>query len=708
MRRSNTFTELEEEFEIDPELLELESDFEFENEASRMSAQYVKWIQSSLNHILNLTLRVDGIPGSQTRSAIRSFQQRQGLKADGIVGSNTEAALIQSGAPKPPGRTSTSVAVPSPVVASARPVAGSLRNNLVRIALQESSRWGSGSKKESHPDMQVILKDYWVSGTGSAYGYNNKRAWSSAFISWVVRKAGGGTNFQYSGAHTTYTYYAKQNRLQNNSNPFKAYRITEKKPEPGDIIVQNRDNSSFTYDNVQPDKPGTHGDIVLKVDGNKVEVIGGNVKNSVFKRSYKLDANGVLNSSTHFAIIKIEEFGSGDKLSNEEFELSPEFLELETDFEWEGEVSRSSPEYVKWVQASLNKVLRINLGVDGVLGSKTRSAIRSFQQKQSLNSDGIVGPATEDALVKAGATRPPQIANVGSPYSPPVNSKPDTSNSLGILSPSELKAVRITSTFETGRPGSFGGLTGNFDGQGLSFGLLNFTIKAGSLIPLLQEFINKHPARYATIFKSDAQRFRDMIFATVPSPKNPKIRVRDIDRQMQFVNTEMNQVPGKAKGNRIIEPWKTYFSGLENDPEFRKIQVKAVCKAIAQARRWFNYFGFKTERGFAFMFDLVSSHGAAWLDAKKFKGQRVALLQQMIQANKTKLNRALTELETMEVIANMIADVSLKEWREKVRIRKLWFVNGVGKVHGTLFDIRKDFGITDNVPDFGSSGSGAC
>jgi hypothetical protein len=62
-------------------------------------------------------------------------------------------------------------------------------------------------------------------------------------------------------------------------------------------------------------------------------------------------------------------------------------------------------------------------------------------------------------------------------------------SALDVLSPSELKAVRITSTFETGRPGGFGGLTGNIDGQGLSFGILNFTIKAGSLIPLLKEFI---------------------------------------------------------------------------------------------------------------------------------------------------------------------------------------------------------------------------
>src|SRR5215831_20385166 len=181
-----------------------------------------------------------------------------------------------------------------------------------------------------------------------------------------------------------------------------------------------------------------------------------------------------------------------------------------------------------------------------------------------------------------------------------------------VLSPTELKAVRITSTFETGRPGGFDGLSGNFDGQGLSFGLLNFTIKAGSLIPLLQEFINKYPSRFSAAFGKDADRFKEIVFATKPDPAHPKQRIRDVGRQMAFVNNQMNAIPHEAKGNRIIEPWRTYFRRLEEDPEFKKIQVKAVRGALDHARDWFKKFGFKTERGFAFMFDLVSSHGGWW------------------------------------------------------------------------------------------------
>jgi hypothetical protein len=60
-----------------------------------------------LNKILGLRLAVDGITGAQTRSAIRSFQQRSGLPADGIVGPQTEGALIRAGAGNPPGAAPT-------------------------------------------------------------------------------------------------------------------------------------------------------------------------------------------------------------------------------------------------------------------------------------------------------------------------------------------------------------------------------------------------------------------------------------------------------------------------------------------------------------------------------------------------------------------------------------------------------------------------
>jgi peptidoglycan hydrolase-like protein with peptidoglycan-binding domain len=70
--------------------------------APSSGASYVRWVQAALNQILGLRLAVDGIAGTQTRSAIRSFQARSGLTVDGIVGPQTDAKLraaLGSGAP---------------------------------------------------------------------------------------------------------------------------------------------------------------------------------------------------------------------------------------------------------------------------------------------------------------------------------------------------------------------------------------------------------------------------------------------------------------------------------------------------------------------------------------------------------------------------------------------------------------------------------
>jgi len=73
------------------------------------------------------------------------------------------------------------------------------------------------------------------------------------------------------------------------------------------------------------------------------------------------------------------------------------FAEWNVDAE-AGDVNRNSPDYIRWVQSSLNQILGMQLVVDGAMGSKTRTAIRSFQQQRGLTADGIVGSRTEEAL----------------------------------------------------------------------------------------------------------------------------------------------------------------------------------------------------------------------------------------------------------------------------------------------------------------------
>ncbi|HEX7334097.1 MAG TPA: peptidoglycan-binding protein [Pyrinomonadaceae bacterium] len=62
---------------------------------------------------------------------------------------------------------------------------------------------------------------------------------------------------------------------------------------------------------------------------------------------------------------------------------------------------------MRWVQSSLNRILNLNLPVNGIMDDQTRSAVREFQTKKGLPADGIVGPPTERAIVEASSAPPP-------------------------------------------------------------------------------------------------------------------------------------------------------------------------------------------------------------------------------------------------------------------------------------------------------------
>ena len=239
------------------------------------------------------------------------------------------------------------------------------------------------------------------------------------------------------------------------------------------------------------------------------------------------------------------------------------------------------------------------------------------------------------------------------------------------LTPAQRKAVEITSTFETGRRGGFFGLSGDFDGQGISFGLVNWNIGTGSLQPLLRDFASEQPVRWKTVFGPDAATFWALI-----APKGREA----VAAQLRFAKEQMN-VSRIVKGKRkwlVTEPWLTYFTRLSEDTEFQRVQVRYVRHLLDRARYFCEYFGLTSEMSFAFMFDAVSSHGKGWL-TKKWNGvekRRVQLRARLATLEAAYGKGMIPESELLLAIADVLADTSLDRWREKVRIRKRWFVTG--------------------------------
>ncbi len=191
-----------------------------------------------------------------------------------------------------------------------------VKYRVVSIANYEWQGWGEPTiqkngkqtKKggfEADKGYSERVGKYWREGTGKRYdGEDRKVPWSSAFISFIMKKAGAGKDFVYSSAHTNYIRDSIANRKKGKTNePFVGYRVEEIAPKVGDLVCYSRE-SGVNYDTKRSYL--SHCDLVVKKKKNEIEVIGGNVNDSVTKKILRTDDRGVLKDNKYnwFTVIK--------------------------------------------------------------------------------------------------------------------------------------------------------------------------------------------------------------------------------------------------------------------------------------------------------------------------------------------------------------------------------------------------------------------
>tara|TARA_Y100000310_G_C20641610_1_gene794264 strand:+ start:525 stop:1211 length:687 start_codon:yes stop_codon:yes gene_type:complete len=160
--------------------------------------------------------------------------------------------------------------------------------------------------KEHHEGVWKRVGDYWRSVGRSLDGKDRGSAWSSAFISFVMSRAGHpfGIPFRTASAHNRYIREYIANRKEGRLNaPFVGYRIYEKAPKVGDLVCYGREGDGG-YDSTSSYKG--HCDIVVAKRRGEIEVIGGNVTDSVTKRILATDNKGILvdRNNAWFTVIK--------------------------------------------------------------------------------------------------------------------------------------------------------------------------------------------------------------------------------------------------------------------------------------------------------------------------------------------------------------------------------------------------------------------
>ncbi len=102
--------------------------------------------------------------------------------------------------------------------------------------------------------------------------FAKEKPWSAAFISSMVKQAGG-FGFPYNASHVNYSLGVKKNPGR-----WEAYDPLTTSLKLGDIIVKNRDSSTNEFNNITRSS-NSHGDIVVGINANSksVTLIGGNL-----------------------------------------------------------------------------------------------------------------------------------------------------------------------------------------------------------------------------------------------------------------------------------------------------------------------------------------------------------------------------------------------------------------------------------------------
>lgn len=216
------------------------------------------------------------------------------------------------------------------------------------------------------------------------------------------------------------------------------------------------------------------------------------------------------------------------------------------------------------------------------------------------------------------------------------------------------KAFAVTSFFE----GGYCAISGNFDGQGLSVGFLQWNFGQGTLQPLFIRLFNEFPD-----------------IADVTLPEGGKWLKDAIEN-----NYVMQWVKEIQVNNRVVDPWKSALYKLCQTEPFIQIQKDAAETYVNYAINMCNGFNLITDRAYSLMFDIavqcgpISSYDLA----------------------------EPTYIEKLQAVADAAIRKCSLLWQDDVRKRKYAIINGKDMGRGWAkveFDDQAAFETEEKEPD---------
>lgn len=238
------------------------------------------------------------------------------------------------------------------------------------------------------------------------------------------------------------------------------------------------------------------------------------------------------------------------------------------------------------------------------------------------------------------------------------------------------KCLAITGSFEGA---SYGGSIGNFDGAGISFGILQWNLGQGTLQPLLTEMYSTNPTLFDSLTKDKSAKIVSMSLA---------YDREDVQTFIDEITTGKEFIPPKPSKNyfngriNILPEWKEIFSNIGNN--FKEVQERAAEHYFDDAIKICKMFGLKTERSLAFAFDQSVQRGRGSIsdEYQQYKNQTQEFIAE----------RGILQF----ILINDLPDFS-ERWRDDVKDRRLCIINGTGIVHGKNYNLTEEFQLSDSI-----------
>jgi hypothetical protein len=269
--------------------------------------------------------------------------------------------------------------------------------------------------------------------------------------------------------------------------------------------------------------------------------------------------------------------------------------------------------------------------IDGDFGRQTEAAVRALQIKRKLPDTGAIDLMTWQLL---------------------------TIDALPTLF---QRCLGVIADFEGH---GFGRARGNFDGAGLTWGVIGFTLKKGEIQALLTQAEKRVHDLLPRIMGPLAQEWADL--------------------QKQPLAAQMAWADAISVGpaNTNIKPeWKQAFARLGEEPIIKYLQLeKAKQSYFLPASFSAHKLNLQTELGLAFAFDTQVQNGG-------FREEDLEAVRSF--------PATINEFEKRRRLAEIVASRASTQWQADVYKRKQILASGQGELHGRHYQLRA-WGLDDS------------